>query len=239
VQYGLGSARVLRTGKAIVIATTDGRAYFEFVNLLKRLSLPHRDLLPGEAFIYRDSLILTTRKELPLISPRAYFLFEEMNGDFEHDAVFLLSRLFQSRNDNLLLGVDPGGMTGIAVLYRGYPVSFHTFSSYFEAIAFIDKMLRLHVNKLILRIGKGDFRGERIASQASKIAETLQKKDSRCQIIIEMVDESGTSKREESTKLKSNAFYPYVKGFRAAIQKDALAALGIARRRGKPFANAV
>lgn len=225
--------RGLKTVRGIVISTTNGRAYFEFASLLKRLSLPHKDVLPDEATSYRDYLILTTKKELFLINPKFYFLFEEMNGDFEHDAISLLQRLLASRSDYLLLGVDPGGITGIAVIYRGYPVSFHSFPSYYEAIAFIDKMMMLHVKRFTLRIGKGDARGEKIASQAKRIAERIQKQN--CQIIIEMVDESGTSKREESSKLRSDMFYPYTKSAKAAIQKDALAALGIARRKGTPL----
>ncbi len=228
----MSSLRGLKTTREIIISTTNGRAYFEFVNLLKSLSLPHKDLLPDEARSYRDSLILTTKGELSLISPRFYFLFEEMNGDFEHDAISLLQRLLASRSDHLLLGVDPGGVTGIAVIYRGYPVSFHSLSSYYEAISFIDKLMMLHVKRFTLRIGKGDARGEKIASQAKRIAERIQKEDASCQIIIELVDESGTSKRDESSKLRRNMFYPYSKTFKAAIQNDALAALGIARRKG-------
>ncbi|MEM0117942.1 MAG: hypothetical protein QXV32_05805 [Conexivisphaerales archaeon] len=228
----------MRTGP-LIIATTDGRAFYDFVSLLRKLSLSHTDLLPSEAVSITDSLVLTTGRELSSLSTKRYLLYEELNGDFEHDAILILSRLFPFRKDVLLLGVDPGGVTGIAVLYRNYPVSFRSFPTFSEAVEFIEKMLNLPFQKCILRIGRGDSRGRKIADHVSIMLSSL-KAASNNSITIEMVDESGTSKREDRANLTGD-IYPEggaerLRGKSAIqIQKDALAALNIAKRKGVPF----
>lgn len=203
-----------------MIATVNGRAYFEFVNLLKRLSMKHTDILPQQlrdVTLGIDTLILTTKSEAEEygITHTKTLLFEELSGDQDYDSLLMVSKLHSDKEDLMVLGVDPGDVTGVACIYRGQAVSFASFYSVADTVSYIEKILSFRSKKKVIRIGSGDRRGRRIAS----ILLTLTSDDRSAN--IEIVDEAGTSKREAETA--------------RSIQKDALAALTIARRRGVPY----
>jgi hypothetical protein len=193
--------------KSVFIYTANGRAYYNFATLLKRLGIDHTDIVPC-LLDSTPSLLLTTRDELPTNYSGVYLLCEELTGDQDIDALTLLSRLYPERADNLTVGVDPGGVTGVAVVYRGN-VAFKTFADIHPVISFVRRILEFHASTKTVRVGTGDRRFVEIASGLGGIEG----------VDLELVDEAGTTRKG---------------GPAEGGQRDAVAALRIARRRGKP-----
>jgi hypothetical protein len=202
--------------RRIIIATRNGRAYFEFATLLKRLKLAHYAALPDREFD-SDEVLLTTRGELADLHPGSYLLYEELRGDETEDAFLLISRLFDDREDRLVLGVDPGGITGVACIYRGFPLAFRSFADTQSAVSYLRRLLKLGAVSKVVRIGDGDRRGLQMALTVSALGEGRTS--------VEIVDESGTSRRRYTNAPHS--------------QKDVMSAFAIARRRGIVLSDSV
>jgi len=110
----------------ICVATAKARAYYALVSRLRRAGLPFSSALPDSDFEECD-LILTTSEEAGRFGSRAMALEEldENPGIFKGQVV---SRL--SRDENVVLvGVDPGKRTGLAVFYGQTKLAFNTFDS--------------------------------------------------------------------------------------------------------------
>ncbi len=192
--------------KKLFIATTNGRAYYTFVTLLTNLGLKHKDLLPGQMTDAPD-LLLTTRNELPEGYTGERLLYDDLTGEKDLDSLLLISKLYKERVDSLVIGVDPGGVTGIAILYKG-TVTFRTFADAGSAVDYIRRVLGFIAASKTVRLGTGDRRYVHFLSDLQEVRG----------VTLELVDESGTTSKGRAMK---------------GGQRDAIAALHIARRRGK------
>ena len=191
----------------ICVATAKARAYYAIVSRLKKAGLPFSSALPDSDFEQCD-LILTTSDEAVEFGSKAMPL-EELD---ENPGIFkgqVISRLSGGGNV-LLVGVDPGKRTGLAVFYGETKLAFSTFDSAAAVCSRVGAFATgLPSSRLLVRVGNG------IKSMASKLIERLRREVPSAN--IEVVDESGTS--AGSSKMRG-------------VQRDQVAAAKIAFRRG-------
>ena len=121
----------------------------------------------------------------------------------------VLSRL--AGEQVVLVGVDPGKRTGLAVFYGQTKLAFSTFDSAGALCARVGEFAR-HVpsSRVVVRVGNGN------RQTGAKLVEGLKREIPGA--VIEVVDEAGTS--AGSSKMKG-------------VQRDQVAAAKIAFRKGE------
>ena len=189
------------------MATSKARAYYALVSRLKRAGLPFSSALPGSDF--RDwDLVLTTAEEAGRLGEKALAL-EELD---ENPGIFrgqVISRL-SGESEVILVGVDPGKRTGMAVFYGQTKLASSTFDSVGTICSRIGAFARgIPSSRVLIRVGNGN------GPMVSKLVDGLRREVPDA--TIEVVDESGTSTRS-----------PKMRG----VQRDQVAAARIAFRKG-------
>jgi hypothetical protein len=191
----------------ICVATAKARAYYALVSRLRRADLPFSSALPDSAL--ECDLILTTADEAGQFGSRAVALegLDENPGIFKGQVLARLS----GDGDVVLVGVDPGKRTGLAVFYGQTKLAFSTFDSAAAVCSRVGAFARgLPSSRLLVRVGNGN------RPMASRLVDGLRREVPAA--IIEVVDESGTS--TGSSKMKG-------------VQRDQVAAAKIAFRKGE------
>jgi hypothetical protein len=192
----------------ICVSTSKARAYYALVSRLRRAGLPFASMLPDSD--YQDcDLVLTTADEAGQFGGKALALedLDENPGIFKGQ---LVSRLL-GESEVMLVGVDPGKRTGLAIFYGQTRLAFNTVDSAGAVCSRIGAFARgVPSSRLLVRVGDGN------KQMASKLTEALRKEVPWG--TIEMVDESGTS--TGSRKMKG-------------VQKDQVSAARIAFRKGE------
>jgi hypothetical protein len=192
----------------ICVATSKARAYYALVSRLRRAGLPFTSVLPDS-----DSggceLVLTTAEEAGRFGGRALALedLDENPGVFKGQVV---SRL-RGKEDVVLVGIDPGKRTGLAVFYGQTRLAFNTFDSAGALYSRLSAFARgIPSSRMLVRVGNGN------RSMAARLIDGLKREVPEA--TIEVVDESGTS--SGSSKMKG-------------VQKDQVSAAKIAFRKGE------
>lgn len=191
----------------VCVATSKASAYYVLVSRLKRAGLEFTSVLPGSD-IQDCDVVLTTRDEVEQFGQKALGLedLDENPGIFKGQ---VLSRL--GGGGIILVGVDPGERTGLAVFYGQTKLAFNTFDSPREVCSRVGAFAKgIPASRMLVRVGNGN------RSMASGLVDWLRKEVPRA--TIEVVDESGTS--SGSTKMKG-------------VQRDQVAAAKIAFRKGE------
>jgi hypothetical protein len=194
----------------ICVATAKARAYYALVSRLRRAELPFSSLFPGSDFGGCD-LVLTTADEAKLFGEKAKTMaLEDLD---ENPGIFkgqIVSRL-GGGGGVILVGIDPGKRTGLAVFYGQTKLAFNTFDSAGAVCLRIGTFARnVPASKLLVRVGNGN------RSMAARLVEELKLEVPGA--TIEVVDEAGTS--TGSSKMKG-------------VQRDQVAAAKIAFRKGE------
>ena len=190
------------------MATAKARAYYALVSRLRRAGLSFSSALPDSDFGECD-LVLTTADEAAQFGTKTMALEEldENPGIFKGQVVSRLS----GSGDVILVGVDPGKRTGLAVFYGQTKLAFSTFDSSAAVCSRVGAFAKgLPSSRLLVRVGNGN------KSMASRLVDGLRREVPAA--TIEVVDESGTSIR--SSKMKG-------------VQRDQVAAAKIAFRKGE------
>jgi hypothetical protein len=191
----------------ICVATSKARAYYALVSRLRRAELPFSSLLPDSDFSNCE-LVLTTAEEAESFGGRALALenLDENPGIFKGQ---IISRLAKG-GDVILVGIDPGKRTGLAVFSGRTKLAFSTFDSVGTLCSRVGEFARgIPSEKLLVRIGNGNM------AMAMRIADALKKEVAGA--TIELVDEAGTSVASSLMK---------------GVQRDQVAAAKIAFRKG-------
>jgi len=191
----------------ICVATSRARAYYALVSRLRRAGLSFSSVLPDSDYGECD-VFLTTAEEAKRLGGRALALedLDENPGIFKGQVV---SRLVGDQV--LLIGVDPGKRTGLAVFYGQIKLAFSTFDSPAAVVSRVAAFGRgVPSSRLLVRVGNGN------RAMATRLVEGLRR--AAPQATIEVVDESGTS--TGSSKMKG-------------VQRDQVAAAKIAFRKGE------
>ena len=192
----------------ICVATSRARAYYALVSRLRRAGLPFSSALPDSNFDDCD-LVLTTVDEIKRFGAKALPLedLDQEPGIFKGQVVSRLSGMA----DVMLVGVDPGKRTGLAIFYGQTELAFNTYDSAADVCSRVGAFARGVPSKwLLVRVGNGN------RSMASKLVESIRKEVPNA--VIEVVNESGTS--AGGSKMKG-------------VQRDQVAAAKIAFRKGE------
>jgi hypothetical protein len=192
----------------ICVATSKARAYYALVSRLRKAELPFSSVLPGSDC--RDyELVLTTADEAEQFGGAALALedLDDNPGIFKCQVV---SRL-NGEGDTILVGVDPGKRTGLAVFYGRTKLAFSTFDSAGAVWSRVGTFSRaMPASRMLVRVGNGN------KSMVTRFVDGFRKEVPGA--TIEVVDESGTSRA--SAKMKG-------------VQRDQVAAARIAFRKGE------
>jgi hypothetical protein len=190
------------------VATSKARAYYALVSRLRRAGLAFSSVLPDSDLDDCD-LVLTTEGESEKFGSRALALenLDENPGVFKGQVVSRLG----GEEDVILVGVDPGKRTGLAVFYGRTKLSLSTFDSTMAVCSRIRAFAKaMPGSRVLVRIGDGN------RHLAAKLVDGFG--DEVPTATVELVDESGTSVR--TSKMKG-------------VQRDQVAAAKIAFRKGE------
>jgi hypothetical protein len=164
-------------------------------------------MLPDSSFIDCE-LVLTSAEEAGQFGGKAFALedLDENPGVFKGQIV---SRL--DRGEVVLVGIDPGKRTGLAVFYGQTKLAFSTFDSAGAVVSRVGSFARgMPASEMLVRVGNGN------SSMAARLVDGLRREVPDA--TIEVVDESGTS--TSSSRMKG-------------VQRDQVAAAKIAFRKGE------
>ena len=192
----------------ICVATSKSGAYYALVSRLRRAGLPFNSVLP-DSDSHDCALVLTTAEEAGRFGERALALedLDDNPGVFKGQVV---SRL-DGQREIMLVGVDPGKRTGLAVFYGQTRLAFNTFDSAAEVCARVGAFARnVPSSRLLVRVGNGN------RTMAARYVDALKHEVPGA--VIEVVDESGTS--SGASKMKG-------------VQRDQVSAAKIAFRKGE------
>ena len=148
---------------------------------------------PEEAALCDAKIIITTLNESKIVNRNDVFLDTQL----EESPLSVKAKILQNymnsysySNDELIIGIDPGKRIGISILYYNFELEKIIVLSVQSAIEKISVILSaIDSQKKIVRIGDGSI------TLSYQIAQIL-KKCFKDEVIIEIVDEYGTSIRQ-------------------------------------------
>ncbi|MDH5418010.1 MAG: hypothetical protein OEW86_08520 [Nitrosopumilus sp.] len=180
---------------------------------MKNLNLSFDPILPEEILEYSGHIVFTTRKESPKKCEKI-LLHEDI---FEHHHTVIRGMMIQKLNqnfkdENLILGIDPGQRIGLSIFYYGQEIE-RSFYSSVEKLTFhlIQILGGLRAKRKILKIGDGNMK-------ISKQIVTMLNLKFCSSFELEFVDERKTSLK--------------IKNFNQRGKRDMLSAKYISQRDG-------
>ena len=175
----------------VAIATLDGRAYFFISSLLKSMGIRFKSLTPNEQIDENVKVVLSTKKERPLIPFDRVLCVEDLDSELAVAKILYMVKKHAGESV-YIVGIDPGVRIGISAFYLGDEVYSCLVYSVAKAANIVSKLLRsTPAKKKIVRIGDGNIEA------ALKIAEALAAEFGK-QIRIEIVNEAGTTSLAKS-----------------------------------------
>ena len=205
----------------VIVATVSGRSYYKITNVLKSLDLRFLSLSPEEAAQSTGKVIITTIDESKIVNRDNMYLDTQL----EEFPLSIKAKILQncmgyigSSKEQLVVGIDPGKRIGISILYCYFELDrivLSSVNSTVEKISFI--LSSIESPTKIVRIGDGSLA---LSHQIAAILKSYFKDE----VIIEIVDEYGTSIRQGTEKNRSG-------------MRDISSARKIAFRKGKIWNN--
>jgi hypothetical protein len=181
----------------IAVATVSGKAYYLIVTELKRKNAKFLSLTPSETIPLEISAVITTEEERPLINHENVLVYKDGIGleSLVNEALQILQG--KKNYEKIVVGVDPGKVSGLAVLADGKVVETGNCFSLEETskrIASILKRLkRSPTASVSVKIGDGVPRYREKLLQVLDEALPLN-------VMFESVSEAGTNRYVSETK---------------------------------------
>jgi hypothetical protein len=205
----------------VIVATLSGRSYYKITSTLKSMDINFMSLSPEEAAISDAKIIITTLNESKLFEKKSNDVF--LDTDLEKSPISVKAKILKNfmnsfgyPNDQLVIGIDPGQRIGMSILYCHIELDKIIVSSVHSIIEKISVILSsIDSKNKIIRIGDGSL------SLSYQMA-TVLKSYFKDEVIVELVDEHGTSIRQGSDKNRRGA-------------RDISSARKIAFRKGRIF----
>jgi hypothetical protein len=142
----------------VAVATVKGKAYFLIVNQLREHSIPFVNLVPGEPVPSEVKIVITTEREKHLVSHEKILVLPE---DGELDClVDEVKRVLQGKEayEKIIIGVDPGGAIGLAVIADGKVIEENNCFSTQELVNCLAKTVKnvnFSLTNVVIKIGDG------------------------------------------------------------------------------------
>jgi hypothetical protein len=199
----------------IAVATVQGKPYFLLVNQLREHNIPFISLVPGETVPAKVILVITTEPEKNLVKHDKILVFHNEN---ELDNIVNEVRktlLGKEKYEKIVIGLDPGEATGLAVLADGKVIEQSNCYSAHEVVNTILKSISnidYSQTSVIVKIGNG----------VPLYRVLLEELDTALppEITLEVVGEAGTNK-------------PYQEKHRSRKIRHISSAIRIAGRNGR------
>ncbi len=142
----------------VAIATVQGKVYFLIVNELREQNIPFVSLVPGEPVPDSVRLVITTEQEKNMVKHEKILVFR---GEEELDNLIgEVKRILLGKEafEKIVIGIDPGEATGLAVVADGKVIEEGNCYSTQEVISTITKTIK-NVNfaqtAVSVKIGNG------------------------------------------------------------------------------------
>ena len=192
----------------VAVATVDGKAYFLIVNELKEQNLPFISIVPGETAPAEVKVVITTEKEKPLVKTDKILIFrseadlESLEGE--------IKRILQGKEayEKIIVGIDPGEATGLAVVADGKVIEEGNCYSSQEVINSTSKVIRnvnFQLTSVTVKIGNGVPIYKDLLEDLDAALPT--------QVALEVVGEAGTNR-----PLKENRHSRKIRHISSAIR---------------------
>ncbi len=234
LEFSVSSIGARPVTKAEVgVATEDGRSYFRITSLLNKIQVPYVDVILKEPNSTLDvslpatpdqiarslKLIITTRRERLLLAGTNVLCVEDLGDDIGIAKERFFSALYPFKeNDWLVVGIDPGERTGLAVFMSDLEVESSVLVSLDDTVDRVSKLIdNAPQLRKVVKIGSG------MPVLAEKIARRLDSQY-RQRLKIQLVDERGTSSLNACAKNRTGT-------------RDQRAAKLIAFREGQDYAS--
>ena len=181
----------------IAVATVSGKAYYLIVNELKRKNLPFLSLTPSETVPLEINVVIATEKERSLIKHENVLVYKD-----GMDPELLVNEALQmvqgkKSYEKIVIGVDPGEVSGLAVLADGKVVETGNCFSLEETAKRIASGLKRFKSSptasVSVRIGDG------VPRYREKLLRVLDEA-LPSNVILESVSEAGTNRYISETK---------------------------------------
>lgn len=173
--------------KILGILTSDFRVYYELISALKKRDLPFVSLSFDEAIPVNVGVIITTDNEKDKID---FPQLVALSKDFDM-SIDIAQRILRGKDifQKLIIGIDPGGRPGIAVIGDGEVLATAQVPSPEKVKQRIVRAIKSYpANETIIRIGHGD------TTHRNRIINSL----SALGMKIEISDETRTTKISET-----------------------------------------
>jgi hypothetical protein len=172
----------------VAVATVQGKAYFHIVNMLQENNISFVSLIPGDPIHSGVKIVITTPEEKPKIVFGKVLVFSsEKELDSLQNAVTIWLQ-GKERYEKIVFGIDPGEVTGLAVIADGKVTDKANCLSIREVnnkIKSILKNVNLSATVVKIKIGNG--------TPAYK--ELIEALDNSLppKVVLEVVSEAGTN----------------------------------------------
>ncbi len=179
----------------VAVATIKGKAYFLIVNELNQRNIQFLSLIPGESIPVEIRVVITTKNEKHLITHSKIIVFDtEMEP--ESLGVEVVKILQGKENyDNVVIGVDPGEVFGIAIIADGAVIDSENCFSIKETLnktKSILKTIDFSRSAVTVKIGSG-------VPVYRMLLEALDD-ELPPQVSLEIVEEAGTNRYTSEIK---------------------------------------
>jgi activator of 2-hydroxyglutaryl-CoA dehydratase len=103
----------------VAVATVQGKPYFLLVKQLRENNIPFVSLVPGESVPAKVRLVITTDREKDLVKHDKVLVFHNENELDNIVNEVKKTLLGKEKYEKIVIGLDPGEATGLAVLADG------------------------------------------------------------------------------------------------------------------------
>lgn len=173
----------------VAVATVQGKAYYHIVNALRENGIGFLSLIPGQPIPTRAKLVITTEQEKDRVLYPKILVFHD---ESELDTLVLEVKktlLGKEAYEKIIIGIDPGEVTGLAVLADGKVIDESNCTCSREVVNVIIKILRtvnFKITGVSVKIGNG----------VPIYRELLQDLDEVLppEVALEVVNEAGTNR---------------------------------------------
>jgi hypothetical protein len=179
----------------VAVATLDGKAYFLIVNQLREQNVPFVSIVPGDTVPAQIKVVVTTPKERNQVNFDKNITFT--GEDTLDDLTIEIKRILLGKEayEKIIIGLDPGVATGLAIIVDGNIMEVENCFSSKEIIKCITKTIK-NINFdqtcVCAKIGNG----------VPIYKDLLEALDHTLppQITLEVVNERGTNKPLKENK---------------------------------------
>jgi hypothetical protein len=172
----------------VAVVTVNGKAYFHLVSMLKEKNVPFFTLITGEPVPAEVKIVLTTEKEKPKINHGKILVFtSEKELDSLMNAL-TIGLQGKERYERVIVGIDPGEVTGVAVIADGKIIDKANCLSVREVVIKLKSILKnVNLSATIVKI--------KIGNGVPAYKELIEALDNTLppKVVLEVVSEAGTN----------------------------------------------